>query len=53
VVRPGGTHKEIVVIPTAAEPGLHRIVKHVSSEEAGVRDAELAAELTVLGDEQQ
>lgn len=46
-LRPGGTFDVGFDVPRLTEPGLHRVVKHVSAFEAGIADARLTAEFTV------
>jgi Big-like domain-containing protein len=47
LLQPGGTFGVGFDVPRVTEPGLHRVIKHVASEEAGVLDAALTAEFTV------
>ena len=37
-------------VPRSTEPGVHRIVKHVSAEAAGIQDAAVIATFHVLAD---
>jgi Bacterial Ig-like domain len=50
IVQPGGTLDQAVHVPRSTEPGVHRIVKHVSAEAAGIQDAAVIATFHVLAD---
>ena len=47
LLSPGGTFGVGFDVPRLTGLGLHRVVKHVAAEEAGVADAALTAEFTV------